>query len=280
MPRRGDDRFPRAPSDREWAALSEVERARVVESLPAELSLEEFQPEGDPHIQAKLAAFDALRGHFGKLRRPVYLAMDLTVYYPAERRFAPDLLAVLDVDPRPRMKWVVSAEGKGLDFVLEVHVRGKRRKDHERNVAWYAALGIREYFAYDRGRQRLAGWRLPRAGGSAYEPVPEANGRLASAVLGLELTLEGEGLRFYQGTAALLEERELRERLEVLVSDVQRRADAEARRAREEARRAEEEARRAEEAARRAVEEARRGEQAEQRVAELTRELERLRSGG
>ena len=40
------------------------------------------------------------------------------------------------------MKWVVSGEGKDLDFILEVHVAGHARKDLERNVERYAWLGV------------------------------------------------------------------------------------------------------------------------------------------
>ena len=82
----------------------------------------------------------------------MYLACELPVYYPGERMFAPDVIAVMDVEPHSRMRWVVSAEGKGLDFALEVHVAGERRKDLERNVERFARLGIREYFLFDRGR--------------------------------------------------------------------------------------------------------------------------------
>lgn len=44
----------------------------------------------------------------------IYLAAALPIYYPAEPLFAPDLLAVLDVEDAERDKQVVSAEGQGL----------------------------------------------------------------------------------------------------------------------------------------------------------------------
>ena len=58
------------------------------------------------------------------------------------RGSAPDLLAVRDVETHPRQKWVVSHEGKGLEWVMEVHVGGDRKKDAEYNVERYARLGI------------------------------------------------------------------------------------------------------------------------------------------
>lgn len=72
-------------------------------------------PEGDLHFQAKTRTLDALRGYFARQRRRIYLAAELPIYYPAEPRFAPDLLAVLEAEDHLRDKWVVSAEGKGLD---------------------------------------------------------------------------------------------------------------------------------------------------------------------
>jgi hypothetical protein len=97
-------------------------------------------PEGDRHFNAKVRALDVLRSWFTRQRRRVYLAAELPTYHPAEPRFAPDLLAVLETDDAERDKWVVSAEGKGLDWVLEVHVGGDRKKDAERNVTRYAPL--------------------------------------------------------------------------------------------------------------------------------------------
>jgi Uma2 family endonuclease len=244
--------------------LSEEARKRVVASLPGEVTEAEMSPpEGDRHFQAKVKALDTLRSYFVRRRRRVYLTAELPVYYPGARRFAPDLLAVLEVDTHERDKWVVSSEGKGLDFVLEVHVGGDRKKDAEENVGRYGQHGIPEYFIYDRGRQRLLGYRLPSLDARVYVPVVPQHGGYSSEKLGLELRIEGDQLRFYEGSALLLESEELISRLEHMVEGLQQRAEEEARRAEEEARRAEEEARRRQEA--------------EQRVAELQAELERLK---
>ncbi|HYI02113.1 MAG TPA: Uma2 family endonuclease [Hyalangium sp.] len=282
--------FPQAPSQQEWDAMSPAERERVLAALPGEVTDAEMSPpEGDRHFRAKVRALDALRGYFTRQRRRVYLAAELPVYYPAERRFAPDLLAVLDVETHERDRWVVSAEGKGLNFVLEVHVGGDRKKDAEQNVERYARLGIPEYFIYDRGRQRLLGWRLPAPDAKVYAPILPQHGRYASEHLGLELQVEDGRLRFWAGHAPLLESEEFITRLEELMAGLQQRADEEARRAQEEAQRAQEEARRAQEEAQRAreaeqrqyelelrlAEETRRREEAERRLAELQTELGR-----
>nr|WP_257450186.1 Uma2 family endonuclease [Archangium lipolyticum] len=244
--------------------MSEAERARVVEELPGEVTWDEMaMPEGDLHSQAKMGALQALKGYFSRQRRRVYLGTELPVYYPAERRFAPDLVAVLDADPHPRQKWVVSQEGKGLDWVMEVHVGGDRKKDAEYNVRRYARVGIPEYFIYDRARQRLEAYRLPSADAKAYVPIAPAQGRYASQVLGLELQVEEGRLRFWAGHAMLLEYEELIDRMETLVAGLQQRAD--------------EEARQLEDTERRLAEETRRREELERRLADSQAELERLR---
>jgi Uma2 family endonuclease len=263
------NRLPRAPTEAEWAALSHQERARVVAALPSWMTDAEFlPPEGDPHREAKASALEALRRFFEHMKRRVYVGADLAVYYPGQPRFAPDVLAVLDVDPGPRDKWVVSAEGKGLDFTLEVLVSGSRRKDLESNVRFYADLGIPEYFVYDRSRQRLSGFRLPQLGARSYEAMVPQHGRFTSEVLGLHLVVEEGRLRFYAGNAPLLDLSELIARLEAYSESMARRAEDESKRAEDESKRAEDESKRAEDESKRADELAR-------RVAELEAELRR-----
>jgi Uma2 family endonuclease len=56
------------------------------------------------------------------------------------------VLAVVDAGDHDRDRWNVRAEGRGLDWVLEVHVGRDRKKDADLNVKRYAQLGIPEYF--------------------------------------------------------------------------------------------------------------------------------------
>src|SRR5262249_7877896 len=158
---------------------------------------------------------------------------------------------------------VVSAEGKGLDWVLEIHVGGDRKRDAELNMARYARLGIPEYFLYDRACNQLAAYRLASPDAAVYTPIVPSHGRHESQVLGLEVQVERDGLRFYTGRTMLLESEEIIARLEAM-------AEGDRRRAAEEARlRAEAEQRRDEEARLRA--------EVEREVARLRAELERLR---
>jgi Uma2 family endonuclease len=270
-PYRVDPEDPRAPSEEVWARLSPAERASVVESLPSEFPITEANPpEGDAHFNAKARTRDTLGGYFARTGRRVYLACELPVYYPNESMFAPDVLAVVDVETHERERWVVSAEGKGLDLALEVFVSGDRRKDMERNVELYARLGISEYFVFDRGRLRLLGYRLPTLGSRVYQPMMPQGGRYASQVLGLDLRIEDKRLRFFHGMTAVPEAQELIAKLEMIVGDVEARALAAEERADHEAKLRMEEAKlRAEEAKLRA--------EAERKLAAALVEIERLK---
>jgi len=255
--------YPQAPTEEEWAAMDDARRANVVEALPAMMTEAEMTPpEGDPHSEAKEGIKNTLKEHFRRAGRSVYVASDLTVYYPGAPRFAPDVLAVVDVDPKPRMKWVVSHEKRGLDVAFEVHVAGDRQKDLVRNAALYARLGIPEYFVLDRGRRKLHGFRLA-PGAKVYTAIVSQEQRLRCEQLGLDLTLEHDRIRFYVGNAMLLEMPEVVARLQQMTDEVTARAEQEAQRAEQEAQRAEQEAQRADQLA--------------ARIAELEAELERRR---
>jgi len=255
--------------------MSEGERAAIVAALPSSMPWELHPPEGDSHREPKDNARESLGEHFRRKGRRVYVSSELVTYYPGARRFCPDVLAVVDVETHKRESWIVAKEGKGLDFVLEVHVSGDIDKDFERNVTFYASLGIPEYFAFDGPRGRLWGWRARPGAPATYERLVPQGGRLRSVVLGLELTVEGGRVRFYEGSAPLLFVDELVGRLEKMVDELISARDAALGRAEGEARRAEDQARRAEDQARRAEDQARRASELEKEVARLREELDR-----
>jgi Uma2 family endonuclease len=261
-PYRVDPADPRSPSAEVWARLSPSERQQVLDELPSEIDL--GPPEGDPHRIPKERGLEALEAFFRRTGRRVYLSSELPVYYPGERVIAPDLIAVLDVEPGERKHWTVAHEGKGLDFALEVMFEGSQKKDLEDNVLRFARLGIPEYFVFDRRRRRLHGWRLaPRA--RSYEPIIPQQGHWPSEVLGLSLAVEGDRFRFFAGSAVLPESRELVDRANGLVDELQGRLDSV-----EEQLALERQLRESEQQAR---------ELAEARLRELEKELDELRSG-
>jgi Uma2 family endonuclease len=250
---------PRAPSQEDWDAMTPAERAEVVANLPSEFPVSEAAPpEGDIHFEEVVRARDVLRGFFGRSGRRVWVANNLPVYYPLERMFSPDVIAVVDVDPRSREHWTVSAEGKGLDVAIEILWAGRRKKDLRDNVERFARLGIPEYFIFDRRRLRLNGYRLPEPSARAYQPILPQLGAYRSERLGLELGLEGHKLRFSWCGAPLPESAELIAQLDAKLSAAEALAEEEAKRAEEEAKRAED---------------------AERRLAEALAELEKLRRG-
>lgn len=267
---KNDDESPTAA---EWLALTPEGRRRVVERLPLELTHEELaaeEGEGDEHREGCNDSVDALRTYYRRIGRRAYVSSNLMVFYPRERRFAPDLLVVFDVEAHRRRRWLVVDEGRGLDFALEIVDEGDRGKDLRENVARYARLGIPEYAVFDVRHARLHAFRLPSAAANEYESVELDAGRFHSRVLGLDLRVEGARVRFLAGTAALPASAELLERIEREMGELHARLDAEAR-----AREAEVRARLAESRAREA--EARAREVSEAEVARLRAELEELK---
>jgi Uma2 family endonuclease len=293
---------PRAPSQDEWDRLTPEQRKQVLDNLPSEFPISEAEPpEGDPHFNAKSGARAVLGSHFARIGRRVYLACELPVYYPGEKMFAPDLIAVLDVETHEREHWTVSAEGKGLDLAIEVHFRGRSKKDLTENVERYARLGITEYFVFDRRRLRLVGYRLadPEASQKkgkkqAYQPILPQGGMYSSRVLGLDLRVDGTKLRFYYSAAPLPEADELIASLQTMLDrieervlaaeeraeEAERQREEETRKREEETRKREEEMRKREEETRKREEETRKREEAERRLAEALAEIERLKRGG
>jgi hypothetical protein len=136
-----DPDAPVAPTLEVWAGLPPAERAAWLTRL-GPIPWEAMPPIGDPHINAERDVEDALGGWFRRRGLRAYIGRGLTVYYPGQPRFAPDLFVVFDVEARDRTTWVVPAEGRGLDFVLEVHASGDRAKDMTRHREWFARLGI------------------------------------------------------------------------------------------------------------------------------------------
>ncbi len=286
-----DPEDPRAPPQEMWDRMSASEREHVCQMLPAEVPIEIMAPEGDLHREAKEETLDALGKHFKKCGRRVYLSSELAVFYPDKKRIVPDVIAILDVDPKPRNKWVVSEEGKGVDFALEIHLAGDKAKDHERNVERYAGYGVAEYFIFDRGLNALKGYRLPFAGARSYQPIVPQQGRFHSSVLEVDLSIEEGRLRFYDAGTLLLESDEIigelegmvdrlireRERARLKEAELEAQLDGERKRAEQAEERAEQAEERAEQAEREKEREKARAEENERRVAELLAELERTK---
>jgi hypothetical protein len=156
-----------------------------------------------------------------------------------------------------------------LDFVLEVTLARDRDKDLVRNVARFARLGIPEYFVLDLEGPRILGYRLTPDRPAVYKRILPQQGRWASTVLGLDLSIENDRIRFMLGTAPLLDSDELLLRVSSMVDGLVAKEEALARALEEERKRAETAEQRAETAEQRA-------ETAEQRIAALVGRLRAL----
>ncbi len=220
---------PTVPTVEVWRAMTPDARMRFqVEVNTAVTAAAQLMSEGQPHKKAKSRTIDALGLHFKTIGRTIYLAEELSVLYPGEKAFAPDILAVLDVEQvedDERMSWVVADEGKGVDLVIEVLHKGNRDKDLVENVDRYAQVGISEYFIYDRLRQQVRGYRLPTPKAGRYQPIMPQLGHYRSGVLGLDLAVIGNTLRFLSGEATLPISADLIDRLQGMVANLETKAD-------------------------------------------------------
>lgn len=97
--------------------------------------------------------------------------------------------------------------------------------DLEKNVAPYAALGIPEYFILDLRAQRIVGYRLEEGRPGSYGAIVPQAGRWSSQVLGLDLVMDAGRVRFYAGSAELLETDEFIGRLTRMVDRLVRREE-------------------------------------------------------
>ena len=125
--------------------------------------------------------------------------------YLAGSRY-PDLLVAFGVDPAAYQAsngYVISEQGKPPDFVLEIASRSSGREDTGPKRRDYAAIGIPEYWRFDRTGEhhgaKLAGERL--ADGE-YVPIdieelPDGSLQGYSPVLDLYLRWEDGELVFY-----------------------------------------------------------------------------------
>ena len=122
---------------------------------------------GNPHF---------LLRHFGNPESTLVTAENYIAAFPGYRPLRrPDLLIAFDIDPQlydEQNGYIISAQGKPPDFVLEVASKSTAEVDTIQKRIDYAALGIPEYWRFDHTGEfhgdRLAGDRLV---GDHYEPI-------------------------------------------------------------------------------------------------------------
>lgn len=163
-------------------------------------------------------AVEALDIYF-QHRADVYVSGNMFIYYEEgnpEAVVAPDVFVVFGTTKRERSSYFLWQEPKGPDFVLEITSRRTRSQDQGPKRGTYAFLGIPEYFQYDpTGDYLMPPIQGLHLVGDHYEALPtrqSPDGTLSvsSAVLRLELRLEGGVLHLYDPTTGqkLLSHRE------------------------------------------------------------------------
>lgn len=213
---------------------------------PVEYPVSDGMPmaETDDHFEAMaIFAVGLLKDHF-KGTPGVYVAGNNFLYYEQgnpKTVVSPDTYVVKGVEARNRDTFKVWEEGGHLPcFVLEITSKSTRRNDLGGKMSRYRDdLRVPEYFLFDPHGdwipERVRGFTLVAPG--VYSPVePNAQGRLPSAELGLELAVQDERLRFFLPGAdePLLIPTEARDRYLQLAAEERQKA-AEARQARESA---------------------------------------------
>ena len=162
--------------------------------------------EGDSHRDASNYAVKALEIYFQN-QEDAYVSGNLFIYYEEDNPEAfvvPDVFLVFGVPKGNRILYKVWEENDQTpDFVLEITSRKTLSVDRGAKTGIYAFLGVIEYFQYDpQGdylQPKLQGYRLVAGN---YLPIPsmslpDGTISLRSEVMGLDIRLESDQLRFY-----------------------------------------------------------------------------------
>jgi Uma2 family endonuclease len=183
----------------------------AVAPVPFELVLDDGEPmENFNHVLQMTLLFDVIRQAMEERgRSDFFVGGNTFVYYSMEQARAvaedvkaglpsshpkatfrgPDVFFVDHVPGGRREAWVAWEEGGRLpDLIVELLSPSTERIDRKTKMALYAQVfRTRDYFLFDWDKETLEGYRLA---GTAYEPIaPDRQGRLHSAVLGLDLGL-------------------------------------------------------------------------------------------
>ena len=165
--------------------------------------------ESDLQLNELIYAREGLRIYYRDRRRrdDVYVAGNLLIYYEEgnpRASVAPDVFVVIGVANHDRRSYRLWDEGaKAPDFVLEITSHSTREEDQGHKRELYRRLGVKEYWQYDptgdylkpvlQGLALTAGEYVAIVRGETVAGRPS----VASEVLGLELHVTEDGLRFH-----------------------------------------------------------------------------------
>jgi len=155
--------------------------------------------ETDLHRSVMFDTINTLIDHFAG--QQVYVTGNLLLYYEQGNRrkhVSPDCMVVRGAEMRPRDYYLLWAEGRRPNAVVEITSKTTRREDLKIKMQLYRdVIQVGEYFLFDPTndylKPRLQGFRLVDG---RYDPIEMVAGRLPSYELSLELEADGTMLRF------------------------------------------------------------------------------------
>jgi Uma2 family endonuclease len=159
------------------------------------------------HLYAILTILEVLRVYL--IGQQATVLADQYLYYVEgnpQRRVAPDVMVIFNVEPGGRDSYKIWEEGEVPRVVFEITSPSTRSQDEVQKKALYEELGVTEYWQFDpRGEWidgQLRGYRLQSGLGSAssaadrpiYIPIADS----CSLSLNLRLTVEDKLVVFYR----------------------------------------------------------------------------------
>ena len=205
-------------------------------AVPRPLSLSDYpESDGKPMAETPIhwhATVDAAQSlhDFYRDRADVYVGSDMMMYYregDIRACVSPDVFVAIGVPKLPeRRVWRTWVEGKLADFVLEITSLSTRREDEVTKRKALRGAGCSGVLAVRSGR-RLPGADAARPPAGVGRRVPSAGPGATGwnpchgTMLGLELRLQGDRLRFFDPRRGgyLLTPREKEEALRALQAE-------------------------------------------------------------
>jgi Uma2 family endonuclease len=147
--------------------------------------------ESQRHVLQMYLLIETLRLYWSDHNVAGFVSGNMFVHFNLERALnkdfrGPDFFAVLDVPSRERKSWVVWAEGKGPDVIIELLSDSTAALDRgEKKFVYQDKLRVPEYFWYHPFTGEWAGFALQK---NVYVPLErDEQDRFISETLGLAL---------------------------------------------------------------------------------------------
>ena len=197
---------PARPGEARSFPPAKPQRAKGARPVHYPVSDGKPMSESGLHWEVSMDTGAVLKSHH--LNRPDAYVGGNCFMYPEEGKpkvfVSPDIFVAYGVPKEPpRDTWKVWEEGKVPDFILEVTSKSTRKEDERRKKDFYERYGVPEYWQFDPTGDYLdpilKGRALGADGRYRELALEERDGGLCrfSEVLGLDLRLEGERLRFF-----------------------------------------------------------------------------------